>query len=113
MTLAVVIGFALLGTVLMHRKYQSNAKLVVQNVRTPAQLSTSSVDHLVSQGDISQAEINTEVDLLQSDDVARRAPRLDGSGRTRHNRRESRGPQPRTPVKCGGGPPKQRYRPEG
>ena len=61
------------ATLLMHRKYESSAKLVVQNVRTAAQLSTSNVDHLVSQGDISLAEINTEVDLLQSDDVARRA----------------------------------------
>ncbi len=57
----------------MHRKYESGAKLVVQNVRTAAQLSTTNVDRLVSQGDISPAEINTEVDLLQSDNVARRA----------------------------------------
>ena len=73
MTMALVVGAVLLLSLLMHRSYQSTAKLVVQNVRTAAQLSTSSVDHLVSQGDISQAEINTEVDLLQSDDVARRA----------------------------------------
>ncbi len=58
---------------LMHRKYESTAKLVVQNVRTAAQLSTSNVDRLVSQGDVSPVEINTEVDLLQSDEVARRA----------------------------------------
>ncbi len=57
----------------MHAKYQSTAKLIVQNVRTAAQLSTSNVDRLVSQGDISPAEINTELDLLESDDVARRA----------------------------------------
>lgn len=69
----VVTGLVLLATLLMHRKYESSAKLVVQNVRSAAQLSTNNVDHLVSQGDISPAEINTEVDLLQSDDVARRA----------------------------------------
>ncbi len=68
-----VMGAVLLATVAMPRKYESSAKLVVQNVRTAAQLSTNNVDRLVSQGDISPAEINTEVDLLQSDEVARRA----------------------------------------
>ena len=72
-TVLVITGLVCLATLLMHRKYQSSAKLVVQNVRTASQLSTSNVDHLVSQGDISPAEINTEVDLLGSDDVARRA----------------------------------------
>ncbi|MGI4828455.1 MAG: hypothetical protein ACRYFU_09740, partial [Janthinobacterium lividum] len=69
----IITGLVLLATLLMHRKYESSAKLVIQNVRSAAQLSTNNVDHLVSQGDISPAEINTEVDLLQSDDVARRA----------------------------------------
>lgn len=68
-----IVGLTLLASLLMHRKYQSSAKLVVQNVRTAAQLSTSNVDRLVSQGDVSPTEINTEVDLLQSDEVARRA----------------------------------------
>ena len=72
-TIVAVTGLVLLATLLMHRKYESSAKLAVQNVRTAAQLSTSNVDHLVSQGDISPAEINTEVDLLQSDAVARHA----------------------------------------
>lgn len=68
-----VVGLTCIATLLMHRKYQSTAKLVVQNVRTAAQLSTSNVDRMVSQGDVSPTEINTEVDLLQSDEVARRA----------------------------------------
>ena len=72
-TVVLVVGLTCLATLLMHRKYQSTAKLVVQNVRTAAQLSTSNVDRLVSQGDVSPTEINTEVDLLQSDEVARRA----------------------------------------
>ena len=88
-TTVAVVGLVLLATLLMHRKYQSSAKLVVQNVRTVGQLSTSSVDHLVSEGDISQAEINTEVDLLQSDDVARSAlgaTSPDGLGTEQQNR---------------------------
>lgn len=72
-TVLLVVGLTCLATLMMHRKYQSTAKLVVQNVRTAAQLSTSNVDRLVSQGDVSPTEINTEVDLLQSDEVARRA----------------------------------------
>ena len=72
-TVLLVIGLTACATLLMHRKYQSTAKLVVQNVRTAAQLSTSNVDRLVSQGDVSPVEINTEVDLLQSDEVAHRA----------------------------------------
>ena len=72
-TVLLVVGLTCLATLLMHRKYQSTAKLVVQNVRTAAQLSTSNVDRLVSQGDVSPTEINTEVDLLGSDEVARRA----------------------------------------
>ncbi len=72
-TFVIVVGLVLLGTVFMHKRYESKAKLLVQNVRTAAQLTTSSVDHLVSQGDVSPAEINTEVDLLESDGVAGRA----------------------------------------
>ena len=72
-TVACVCSLALLAILAMHRKYEARAKLLVQNVRTASQLTTSSVDHLVSQGDVSQAEINTEVDLLESDGVARLA----------------------------------------
>lgn len=78
-TVLLVVGLTCFATLLMHRKYQSTAKLVVQNVRTAAQLSTSNVDRLVSQGDVSPTEINTEVDLLQSDEVARRALGLKGT----------------------------------
>lgn len=72
-TVISVCSLALAGTLAMHQKFQASAKLLVQNVRTAAQLTTSNVDHLVSQGDVSPSEINTEVDLLESDGVARRA----------------------------------------
>ncbi len=78
-TVFLILTLTVFATLLMHRKYQSNAKLVVQNVRTAAQLSTSNVDRLVSQGDVSPTEINTEVDLLGSDEVARRALGLKGT----------------------------------
>ncbi len=72
-TIGVVCGLMLMVTVLMHNRYEASAKLLVQNIRSAAQLTTSNVDHLVSQGDVSPAEINTEVDLLESDGVAQRA----------------------------------------
>ncbi|HLI77026.1 MAG TPA: hypothetical protein VKV02_08775 [Acidobacteriaceae bacterium] len=72
-TVAIVCTVAAAATFLMHRKYEARAKLLVQNVRSAAQLTTNSVDHLVSQGDVSPAEINTEVDLLESSGVAQRA----------------------------------------
>lgn len=72
-TILTLCGLGILCICLMSNKYEATAKLLVQNVRSAAQLTTSNVDHLVSQGDVSPAEINTEVDLLESDGVARRA----------------------------------------
>lgn len=78
-TFVTVIALALVGTLSMRKKYEASAKLLVQNVRTASQLTTSSLDHLVSQGDVSPAEINTEVNLLESEGVARRALRQGGA----------------------------------
>lgn len=72
-TTCLLTALTLVLSLAMHRKYEAHAKLIVQNVRTAAQLTTSNTDHLISQGDVSQAEINTEVNLLESDGVARRA----------------------------------------
>ncbi len=72
-TVCVVVGLAAIATLLMHKKYKSQAKLMVQNVRSLTPLSTNPNDRQVSQTDVSPEEINSEVDLLQSGGVARRA----------------------------------------
>ena len=73
LTVFVVMGIVLLVTVLMHRKYKAEAKLMVQPVRSQAPLSTSPNQQVMTNGDVSPTEINNEVDLLQSPGVARRA----------------------------------------
>ena len=50
-TVYVIVGLALSVSLLMQRKYQADAKLMVQNVRSASQLSTSPSDKLVQQGD--------------------------------------------------------------
>ena len=72
-TVGLVVGLAAIATLLMHKKYKSQAKLMVQNVRSLTPLSTNPNDRQVSQSDVSPEEINSEVDLLQSGGVARRA----------------------------------------
>jgi len=73
LTVFVVMAIVLLVTVLMHRKYKAEAKLMVQPVRSQAPLSTSPNQQVMTTGDVSTTEINNEVDLLQSPGVARRA----------------------------------------
>jgi len=73
LTVFVVMAIVLLVTVLMHRKYKAEAKLMVQPVRSQAPLSTSPNQQVMTNGDVSPTEINNEVDLLQSPGVARRA----------------------------------------
>jgi uncharacterized protein involved in exopolysaccharide biosynthesis len=73
LTVYIVLAAVVLLSVLMHKKYEANAKLMVQTVRSAAPLSTSPTDKLVQNGDVSTTEVNSEVDLLQSTDVARRA----------------------------------------
>ena len=73
LTVFVVMALVLAVTVLMHRKYKAEAKLMVQPVRSQAPLSTSPNQQVMTNGDVSPTEINNEVDLLQSPGVARRA----------------------------------------
>lgn len=76
LTFLMIFGAAVLLTLLMPRKYEADAKLMVQNVRSQSPLSTTPADRLIQQNEVSNTEVNSEVDLLQSQDVARRA--LDG-----------------------------------
>lgn len=73
LTVYIVVGLVVLATLLMHKKYEASAKLMVQNVRAQAPLTTSPSEHLVQANEVSPTEINNEVDLLQSPGTARRA----------------------------------------
>ena len=80
LTIYLILGLVVAAIFLMHKKYQAEAKLMIQNVRTQAPLSTSPSEHLMQANDVSTTEINNEVDLLQSSGVARRALGIDQSG---------------------------------
>ena len=69
----VLMAAVLVATVLMPRQYRSEAKLIVQNVRQATPLSATAPVHQTTQDDVSQSEINSEVDLLQSPMVAHMA----------------------------------------
>lgn len=61
-----VMALVVAGTVLVPKQYKSEAKLIVQNVRQATPLSATAPVHQTTQDDVSQSEINSEVDLLQS-----------------------------------------------
>ncbi len=73
LTLYAVGGLVLLTVALLPAKYRATAKLLVQNVRSQAPLTTSPVDRTMQNTEVSPTEVNSEVDLLGSVPVARRA----------------------------------------
>ena len=75
-----VMGAVLLVVLLMPKRYSAEAKLLVQNVRSSTPLTTSPGDRLISPAEVSQNEVNSEVDLLQSVGTARRALGADAKG---------------------------------
>ncbi len=73
LTFCVVGALVLLLVALLPPQYRASAKLLVQNVRSTAPLTTSPVDRTLQSAEVSPAEVNSEVDLLGSVAVARRA----------------------------------------
>lgn len=71
LTVFIVMAVTIAAIVLLPKRYQAEAKLVVQNLRSQAPLTTSPSEHLMTPNDVSTTEINNEVDLLQSAGVAR------------------------------------------
>ena len=65
MTIAVI--------VLMPKRYEANSKLIVENLRSRASLTTQPVDRVVTTDDVSEMQMNSEVELLQSETVLRKA----------------------------------------
>ncbi len=72
-TFYIVGGLVTLLVVVLPPQYRATAKLLVQNVRSQAPLTTSPVEHTMSSAEVSPTEVNSEVDLLGSVGVARRA----------------------------------------
>ncbi|WP_419804787.1 exopolysaccharide transport family protein [Terriglobus sp.] len=67
--MAAVLAF----TFLIPRQYKSEAKLIVQNVREAAPLSATAPVHQTTRNEVSESEINSEADLLQSPMIAHMA----------------------------------------
>jgi len=72
-TVCAVMAVVLAVTIAMPKKYAAEAKLMVQNVRSQAPLTTSPSDKVVQQDGADAIEVNGEVDLLESNGVARLA----------------------------------------
>jgi uncharacterized protein involved in exopolysaccharide biosynthesis/Mrp family chromosome partitioning ATPase len=68
-----VIALTVLVILFIPRRYESTAKLVVSNLRTHSTLSAGPVNRIVTTEDVSQTQINSEVDLLKSQGVIRAA----------------------------------------
>ena len=82
--LAFLMALVVVGIVLVPRQYQSEAKLIVQNVRQATPLSATAPVHQTTQEDVSQSEINSEVDLLQSPMVTHMAVGVPAGGVQTH-----------------------------
>jgi uncharacterized protein involved in exopolysaccharide biosynthesis len=72
-TVVLIVGLVALVTLVVPKRYSSTSKLLVQNVRSVAPLTTTPEDKLMAPNMVSAEEINSEVDLLESQGVARRA----------------------------------------
>lgn len=81
-TVLLVLAIVAAVILFLPRQYKAEAKLMVQNVRAATPLSATAPIHQTTQEDVSQSEINSEVDLLQSPMVARRAIGVPTSGVT-------------------------------
>ncbi|MDE1162929.1 MAG: lipopolysaccharide biosynthesis protein [Acidobacteriaceae bacterium] len=68
-----VVLLVAVASFLIPKRYKSEAKLMVQPVRAMGPLTTTPTDRLVAANQVSPEEINSEVDLLESQGVARRA----------------------------------------
>ncbi|ADW71231.1 GumC family protein [Granulicella tundricola] len=68
-----ILVLTVLVIVFLPKRYEATAKLVVANLRTRSTLSAGPVNRIVTTEDVSQTQINSEVDLLKSQAVVRAA----------------------------------------
>jgi uncharacterized protein involved in exopolysaccharide biosynthesis/Mrp family chromosome partitioning ATPase len=71
--LAAVLLLTVLIIVFIPKRYEATAQLLIENLRPHSSLSTQPVDKVVMSDDVTETQINSEVELLQSQNVLRKA----------------------------------------
>jgi uncharacterized protein involved in exopolysaccharide biosynthesis/Mrp family chromosome partitioning ATPase len=73
MVFATVLVLTVLLILFIPKRYEATAQLIVENLRPRSSLSTQPVDKVVMSDDVTETQINSEVELLHSERVLRRA----------------------------------------
>ncbi len=71
-----VVALTVLVIVFLPRQYESDARLIVENLRPHSSLSAQPVDKVVMNDDVTEMQINSEVELIKSEGVLRKALHL-------------------------------------
>ncbi len=71
-----IVALTILIILFMPRQYQSDARLIVENLRPHSSLSAQPVDKVVMNDDVTEMQINSEVELIRSEGVLRKALHL-------------------------------------
>lgn len=71
-----VVALTVLVIVILPRQYESDARLIVENLRPHSSLSAQPVDKVVMNDDVTEMQINSEVELIKSEGVLRKALHL-------------------------------------
>ena len=72
---AAVAGIAILVALVMPRRYESRMKVLVKNERGDLVVSPDARDSGQTRGDVSEAQVNSEIELLSSNDLLVRVVR--------------------------------------
>jgi uncharacterized protein involved in exopolysaccharide biosynthesis/Mrp family chromosome partitioning ATPase len=80
LVLGAVLLLTLLIVVFIPKRYEATAQLLIENLRPHSSLSTQPVDKVVMSDDVTESQINSEVELLQSQNVLRKALNLEPLG---------------------------------
>ena len=68
-----IVALTALVILLIPRRYEATAQLIIENLRPKSSLSTQPVDKVVMSDDVTETQVNSEVELLQSQSVLRKA----------------------------------------
>lgn len=71
-----IFALTVLFILFVPRRYQSDARLIVENLRPHSSLSAQPVDKVVMNDDVTEMQINSEVELIRSEGVLRKALHL-------------------------------------
>jgi uncharacterized protein involved in exopolysaccharide biosynthesis len=78
-----VFGFVVIATVLLPRRYEARMKVLVKNERADLIVSPVAGDHAPFSGEVSENQVNSEIELLTSNDLLSRV--VQASGLTEFN----------------------------